>query len=53
MAKGNGWLFLVLGILVLLFPWLGTGLSTLQWIETIAGLVIAILGLTMLGGKKK
>ena len=52
MAKGNGWLFLILGILVLLFPWISTG-STLQWLETIFGIIIAIFGITMLGGKKK
>ena len=50
MSKGMGWLTLILGIIVLLFPWITTG-STTQWIETIAGIVIAIIGITMLSNK--
>lgn len=50
MARGIGWLTLILGILTLVFPWVTTG-SLFQWAETILGILVAIVGITILAGK--
>ncbi|MCD4666864.1 hypothetical protein K8R47_03575 [archaeon] len=50
MSKGMGWLTLILGLIVLIVPWVTSG-SSLQWIETIAGIIVGIVGITMLSGK--
>ena len=47
--KGLGWTTLVLGILVLLVPWvLGGNLQGLQWTETVLGIITGIVGIWLL-----
>lgn len=50
MAKGTGWLTLILGILVIIFAWATSG-QTMQILQSIAGIVVAIVGIMGLKGK--
>lgn len=44
--KGMGWLTLIVGVLVVVFAWVGG--TTAQWVETVLGVIAVIVGIMLL-----